>query len=140
MWIFYSKRDDKVGLPHMVYPHFGFLLWLAIATTAQCFVLARRSVRVKALQETRRNLVSEAMQSDERHNRDRIVLTIGDDGFEPEIVSQYVADGHIGLGSLLARFDAMGGWMDIDSHRGYGTQITATSPPEPVAELVNSVK
>jgi two-component system, NarL family, sensor kinase len=29
-------------------------------------------------------------------------------------VSQYVADGHIGLGSLLARFDAMGGSMDID--------------------------
>jgi two-component system, NarL family, sensor kinase len=70
VWIFYSKRDDKVGLPNMVYTHFGFLLWLAIATTALCFVLARRSVRVKALQETRRNLVSEAMQSDERHNRD----------------------------------------------------------------------
>jgi two-component system, NarL family, sensor kinase len=57
---------------------------------------------------------------------DRIVLTIGDDGtgFDPEIVSQYVADGHI---------DAMGGSMDIDSQKGYGTQITATSPPEPVA-------
>jgi two-component system NarL family sensor kinase len=29
VWIFYSKRDDKVGLPNMVYTHFGFLLWLA---------------------------------------------------------------------------------------------------------------
>jgi len=34
---------------------------------------------------------------------DRIVLTIADDGtgFDPAIVAQYVADGHIGLGSLL---------------------------------------
>jgi two-component system NarL family sensor kinase len=260
VWIFYSKRDDKVGLPNMVYTHFGFLLWLAVATTALCFVLARRSMRVKRLQEVRRQLVSEAMQSDERHNRevaehlhdgplqtllaarleldelrerspdpaldmvhaalqetatglrstvtelhpqvlaqlglapavrelvrqfetrtevaveadledvgkpesqqllyraarelltnigkhagattvsvgltrkgDRVVLTIADDGrgFDPAIVSEYVADGHIGLGSLLARFDAMGGAMDINSHAGRGTTVTATSPPEP---------
>jgi two-component system NarL family sensor kinase len=260
VWIFYSKRDDKVGLPNMVYTHFGFLLWLAVATTALCLVLARRSMRVKALQEMRRQLVSEAMASDERRNRevaehlhdgplqtllaarleldevrerhpdpaldmvhaalqetakglrltvtelhpqvlaqlglteavrelvrqfesrydvaveadlddvgkpqsqslvyraarelltnigkhaeattvriilsrkgDRIILTIADDGkgFDPEIVGQYVADGHIGLGSLLARFDSMGGAMDINSHAGYGTQVTVTSPPEP---------
>jgi len=64
----------------------------------------------------------------------RVVLTIDDDGtgFDPAIVAQYVADGHIGLGSLLARFDAMGGSMEIDSRVGYGTQVTATSPPEPV--------
>ncbi len=69
-WIFYSKRDDRIGLPNIVYTHFGFLLWLAVATTALCFVLARRSVRVKALQEVRRQLVSEAMQADERRNRE----------------------------------------------------------------------
>jgi two-component system, NarL family, sensor kinase len=64
---------------------------------------------------------------------DRIVLTIDDDGtgFDPAIVAQYVADGHIGLGSLLARFDAMGGAMEINSQTGYGTQVTVTSPPEP---------
>ena len=225
VWIFYSERDDKVGLPNMVYTHFGFLLWLAVAVTALCYVLARRSARVKALQEMRRQLVSEAMQSDERHNRDvaehphdgplqtllaarleldearerltpavrellrqfesrtdltveadledvgkpesqallyraarelltnigkhakattvrvglarkgdRIVMTIDDDGtgFDPAIVAQYVADGHIGLGSLLARFDAMGGAMDIDSRDGYGTTVRVTSPLEPV--------
>ena len=70
VWIFYSKRDDSIGLPNIVYTHFGFLLWLAVATTALCFVLARRSVRVKALQEVRRQLVSEAMQADERRNRE----------------------------------------------------------------------
>jgi len=66
---------------------------------------------------------------------DRIVLTIDDDGigFDPAIVAQYVADGHIGLGSLLARFDAMGGAMEINSRIGYDTQVTVTSPREPVA-------
>ena len=63
---------------------------------------------------------------------DRVVLTISDDGrgFDPAIVASYVADGHIGLGSLLARFDAMGGSMNIESVVGHGTQVTATSPPE----------
>jgi len=60
---------------------------------------------------------------------DRIVLTIDDDGtgFDSAIVAHYVADRHIGLGSLLARFDA----MDIDSRVGYGTTVRVTSPPEP---------
>ena len=259
-WIFYSKRDDRIGLPNIVYTHFGFLLWLAVATTALCFVLARRSSRVRALQEVRRQLVSEAMQSDERRNREvaehlhdgplqtllaarleldearerhpdpgldrvyealqetatglrstvtelhpqvlaqlgltpalremvkqfetrtqitvdadlqevgkpasaqlfyraarelltnvgkhagattvhvrlrrkgnRLTLTIADDGrgFDPAVVGYSVADGHIGLGSLLARFDAMGGAMEIDSRIGGGTRVTVTSPPEP---------
>jgi two-component system NarL family sensor kinase len=260
VWIVYSRRDDTVGMPNMVYMHFGFLLWLAVATTALCLVLARRQARVNALQGVRRQLVSEAMQADERHNRevaehlhdgplqnllaarleldqarernpdpaldmvhaalretaaglrstvtelhpqvlaqlgltaavrelvrqhdirggciveaelddvgkpesqsllyraarellmninkhacatsvavelvregDRIVLTIDDDGtgFDPAIVDRYVAEGHIGLGSLLARFDAMGGAMKIDSRIGRGTKVTVTSPPEP---------
>lgn len=63
----------------------------------------------------------------------RLKLTITDDGrgFDPGVVGQSVADGHIGLGSLMARFDAMGGVMDIDSQVG-GTRVTVTSPPEPV--------
>ncbi|OBI81164.1 sensor histidine kinase [Mycobacterium sp. E740] len=260
VWIVYSKRDDTVGMPDVVYTQFGFLLWSAAAMTALCVVLVRRQARVTKLQNVRRQLVSEAMQADERHNRevaehlhdgplqtllaarldldevreragdpaldtvhaalqqtaaalrstvselhpqvlaqlglmpavrellrqfesrgdyvveadladvgkpesqqllyraarellanihkhaearlvrvglsrwgDRIVLTVTDDGkgFDPAIVEQYVADGHIGLGSLLARFDAMGGSMRISSEDGYGTQVTATSPPEP---------
>lgn len=259
VWIFYSKHDDRMGLPNMVYTHFGFLLWLAVATTVLCFVLVRRQERVQALQEVRRQLVSEAMQSDERHNQEvaeglhdgplqtllaarlqldevrertpgpeldavyaaledtatalrstvtelhpqvlaqlgltpavrellrqfesrtrlavradleevgkpdaqqllyraarelltnigkhaqattvsvrlgrignRVVLTVADDGvgFDPAVVSRYVADGHIGLGSLLARFDAMGGSMLVDSAVGGGTRVTVTSPPE----------
>lgn len=259
VWIFYSKHDDRMGLPNMVYTHFGFLVWLAVATTVLCFVLVRRQERVQALQEVRRQLVSEAMQSDERHNQEvaeglhdgplqtllaarlqldevrertpgpeldavyaaledtatalrstvtelhpqvlaqlgltpavrellrqfesrsrvavradleevgkpdaqqllyraarelltnigkhaqattvsvrlgrignRVVLSVADDGvgFDPAVVAQYVAGGHIGLGSLLARFDAMGGSMLVDSAVGGGTRVTVTSPPE----------
>ncbi len=70
-----------------------------------------------------------------KRNGNRVKMTIADDGagFDPAVVGQSVAEGHIGLGSLLARFDAMGGAMDIDSHVGNGTRITVTSPPEPVS-------
>ncbi|WP_309226757.1 MULTISPECIES: sensor histidine kinase [unclassified Mycolicibacterium] len=261
VWIFYSKHDDRMGMPNMVYTHFGFLVWLAVATTVLCFVLVRRQDRVQALQAVRRQLVSEAMQSDERHNQEiaeglhdgplqtllaarmqldevrerspdpdldaiyetlqdtaaalrstvtelhpqvlaqlgltpalrdlvrqfesrtrivvqadldevgkpdsqqllyraarelltnvsrhaqasavsvrlgrignRVVLTVADDGvgFDPAVVPQYVSDGQIGLGSLLARFDAMGGSMLVDSSSGAGTRVTVTSPPEKV--------
>jgi hypothetical protein len=52
-WIIYSKRDDHVGLPDVVYLRVGFLLWLAVATTALCLVLTRRAARVTALLEMR---------------------------------------------------------------------------------------
>ena len=258
-WIIYSKRDDHIGLPDVVYLQFGFLLWLAAATTALCLVLTRRASRVRALLDVRRRLVAESMQADERTNRDlaehlhdgplqtllaarleldevrerspdpaldmvyaalndtaaglrstvtalhpqvlaqlglapgvrellrqsetrgdfiidaeledvgrpasqallyraarellaninkhagatavtirlfrdndRIVLTVADDGagFEPSIVEQRVAEGHIGLASLQARFDSMGGAMAIESKIGRGTVVTVTSPPE----------
>ena len=261
VWIVYSKRDDKMGLPDIVYTHFGFIVWLAVAMTALSFVLTRRAQRLRALQEVRVQLVAEAMQSDERYHRevaehlhdgplqtllaarleldearernpdpaldmvyaalqetatglrstvtqlhpqvlaqlgltagvrellrqfqsryddidvvaeleevdkpqsqsllyraarelltnigkhadattvrvgllrrgDRVVLSIADDGsgFDPAIVGKSLSEGHIGLGSLVARFDAMGGSLRIDSASGSGTRVTATSPPEP---------
>ncbi|HEX7827822.1 MAG TPA: sensor histidine kinase, partial [Mycobacterium sp.] len=69
-WIVYSKRDDHVGLPDVVYLQVGFLLWLAVATTALCLVLTRRAARVTVLLDVRRRLVAESMQADERTNRD----------------------------------------------------------------------
>jgi two-component system, NarL family, sensor kinase len=64
---------------------------------------------------------------------DTIVLRVTDDGtgFDPATVDRCVAEGHIGLASLLVRVDAMGGSMDIRSEVGFGTQLTVTSPPEP---------
>ncbi|MET0457199.1 MAG: ATP-binding protein, partial [Mycobacterium sp.] len=63
---------------------------------------------------------------------DRFVLTVADDGvgFEPSIIDQRVAEGHIGLASLQARFDSMGGAMTIDSGPEGGTVVTVASPPE----------
>jgi two-component system NarL family sensor kinase len=262
VWIVYSKRDPNVELPKMAFMHVGFLMWLAVATTALCFVLAWRSARVRALLEVRRRLVSQALRADERHNRElaehlhdgplqtlmaarleldgvrerhpdpaldtvdaalqetaaglrstvtalhpqvlaqlgltpavrelmrqyesrgdfaieadledigrpssqsllyraarellanvhkharakrvkvkllrdghRIVLTVADDGtgFDPAIVDRLVADGHIGLGSLLVRADAMGGSMNINSEIGSGTEVIVTSPLEPAS-------
>jgi two-component system NarL family sensor kinase len=68
-WIVYSKRDDTVGLPNVVYVQVGCLVWLAAATTALCYVLSRRRSRVRALLDVRKRLVAESMQADERNNR-----------------------------------------------------------------------
>ena len=71
VWIFYSERDDKVGLPNMVYTHFGFLLWLAVAATALCYVLGAAIGAGEGIAgECAGQLISEAMQSDERHSRE----------------------------------------------------------------------
>lgn len=68
VWILYSKRDDNVGLPDIVYMHVGFLAWLAVASAALSFVLARRSARVRSLMEVRRQLVSESTRADHLRN------------------------------------------------------------------------
>lgn len=68
VWILYSKRDDHIGLPDVVYMHVGFLAWLAVATTALSIVLARRSARVRALLEVRKRLVSESTRADDLRN------------------------------------------------------------------------
>ena len=70
VWVFYSKRDDGVGLPNIVYVHFAFLFWFALATTALCLVLSRRTARVNTLLEIRRQLVSESMRADEISSRE----------------------------------------------------------------------
>ena len=68
-WIVYAVRDKMIAIPAVVYVQVGCLLWLAAASTALCYVLARRRARVRALLDVRRRLVAESMQADERHNR-----------------------------------------------------------------------
>ncbi|WP_454787550.1 sensor histidine kinase [Mycolicibacterium lutetiense] len=255
VWILYSERDDNVGLPNIVYMHVGFLAWLAVASAALSFVLARRSARVRTLMEVRRQLVSESTRADDLRNAElaehlhdgplqtllaarldldeireripdpgldrvhaalqetavglrstvtalhpqvlaqlgltpavrellrqyetrpdiavradledvgqpegqallyraarellaninkhagattisvglyrsgeRIVLTVADNGkgFDPSMLAQSVAEGHIGLASLQVRIDAMGGSMAISSEAGFGTQVRVT--------------
>ena len=69
VWIIYSKRDDAVGFPDEVYLYFGFLLWLAAATTALSYVLVRRSATVISLMDVRRQLIAESMGAEERERR-----------------------------------------------------------------------
>lgn len=255
VWILYSERDDNVGLPDIVYMHVGFLAWLAVASAALSFVLARRSARVRTLMEVRRQLVSESTRADDLRNAElaehlhdgplqtllaarldldeireripdagldrvhaalqetavglrstvtalhpqvlaqlgltpavrellrqyetrpdiavradledvgqpegqallyraarellaninkhagattisvglyrsgeRVVLTVADNGkgFDPSMLAQSVAEGHIGLASLQVRIEAMGGSMAISSEAGFGTQVRVT--------------
>ncbi|MFY1621557.1 sensor histidine kinase [Micromonospora sp. WMMD736] len=257
--LFYLSQDgDTVGVPDVIYTRVGLLLWVVAATTGLCYVLRRRSDRVRALLEVRSSLVAESMRADETRNRelaeglhdgplqellavrleleelgerspdpllesardtlkgtatqlrtvvtalhpqvlseqgltaalrelirqherkfeidaeleevgkprsqsvlyraarelltniakhakativtirlarkaDRIELIVGDDGvgLDPAALDHGVGGGHIGLPTLVARIEAMGGSMDISSEAGAGTRITVVSPPEP---------
>jgi two-component system NarL family sensor kinase len=63
-------------------------------------------------------------------NGDWITLTVTDDGvgFDPAIVDLRIADGHIGLASLVARAEAMGGTIEFTPVVGGGTRATMTTP------------
>jgi two-component system NarL family sensor kinase len=257
VWIVYSKRDDAVGFPDEVYLYFGFLLWLAAATTALSYVLVRRSATVISLMDVRKQLVAESMVAEERERRQlaeylhdgplqnvlaarldveealerhpdemldvaesalretaaqlrstittlhpqvlaqlgltvalreladlyerrgevemvvnlgevghpdsqellyrvarelltnvtrharatkielaldradgRITLTVADDGagFDPAVVPERVAQGHIGLASNIVRVESLGGTFDVTSSPGAGTRVVVTVP------------
>jgi two-component system NarL family sensor kinase len=49
-------------------------------------------------------------------------------GFNPSILDRRIAEGHIGLASLITRVEAMGGTMTIKGARGGGTQTMVTTP------------
>lgn len=64
--------------------------------------------------------------------RDRTVLQVTDDGvgFDPEILARRVAEGHIGLASLVVAVEAAGGSMDFTPRPGGGTVVAVTVPDE----------
>ena len=258
VWIVYSKRDDTVGLPNIVYVHFAFLFWFALATTALCLVLsaahgpgehparntarnwsrnrcaptrshsrelaetlhdgplqnllaarldsgrARRALQrsrpgsratgrdpnrdpvavradnpssggpggagaggrgarlvhqyddrdhfeietelaevgkppvqdllYRAARELLTNVVKHADATDVTVRLERddqwITLSVIDNGngFDPALVDERITEGHIGLASLVARAEAMGGTMDIVPADGGGTRATITTP------------
>lgn len=61
---------------------------------------------------------------------DVIKLSVIDDGvgFDPSVLDRCVAEGHIGLASLAARIDAMGGSIKLTSTAGAGTRASVTAP------------
>lgn len=60
------------------------------------------------------------------------VLRVTDDGigFDPEILAHRVAEGHIGLASLVVGVEATGGSVEFDHRRGGGTVVVVSVPDE----------
>jgi two-component system NarL family sensor kinase len=69
VYLLYAVRDDDVDLTIDVFLHFGFLLWLAAATTGLSYVLARRSATVLSLLDVREQLVAQSMGAEERERQ-----------------------------------------------------------------------
>ena len=61
-----------------------------------------------------------------------LVLTVADNGvgFDPAVLAESVAGGHIGLASLIVSVEAFGGRIDIAATPGGGTTATVTVPVE----------
>ena len=60
------------------------------------------------------------------------VLRIADNGvgFDPAILAGRVAEGHIGLASLVVSVEAVGGSVEFADRPGGGTTVTVTVPDE----------
>ena len=69
-WIVHSRREPDVELAAAVYLQFGFLVWFAVAITLLSAVLARRTARVTALTNARRELLSESQRAEEAQRRE----------------------------------------------------------------------
>lgn len=61
-----------------------------------------------------------------------VSLLVADDGigFDPEVLAQRVTQGHIGLASLIAGIEAMGGRVQLNTRPGAGTAVTVTLPAD----------
>ena len=61
---------------------------------------------------------------------DGVALVVADDGvgFDPAVLADRVAEGHIGLASLMDGIEAMGGSVTLDTAPAAGTTATVTLP------------
>lgn len=62
----------------------------------------------------------------------RTVLTVSDDGvgFDPDVLSERVTEGHIGLASLMVAVESTGGSVELAERPGGGTVVTVTMPDD----------
>lgn len=65
-----------------------------------------------------------------RRTGNMVTLLVADDGigFDPDVLADRVAQGHIGLASLVAGIEAMGGSVRLDTASGAGTTVTVSLP------------
>ncbi|OBF19998.1 sensor histidine kinase [Mycobacterium sp. ACS4331] len=119
VWIVYSKRDDTVGLPNIVYMHFAFLMWFALATTGLSLVIARRDDRVRGLLKAQRQLVSESLRADERNSRE-LAETLHDGPLQELLAARMALD------ELSERVDDPAVTAIRDTLTGTATQLRST--------------
>jgi two-component system NarL family sensor kinase len=64
---------------------------------------------------------------------DTVTLVVADDGigFDPNVLADRVAQGHIGLASLIAGIEAMGGSVRLETGEGDGTAVTVALTDAP---------
>lgn len=69
---------------------------------------------------------------DLRRGPGQTVLRVADDGvgFDPEILASRVAEGHIGLASLIVGVESAGGSVQFSPRSGGGTVVTVTVPDD----------
>lgn len=70
-------------------------------------------------------------------NGNLVTLRVTDDGagFDPDVLARRVAEGHIGLASLVVGIAALGGLVEIDTAGGSGTTVTVTMTDEPTQDV-----
>lgn len=68
-----------------------------------------------------------------RRDTGKVTLVVADDGigFDPDVLAERVAQGHIGLASVVTGIEAMGGSVLIDAAPGAGTAVTVSLPDRP---------
>jgi PAS domain S-box-containing protein len=90
-----------------------------------------------ALSVVRELVANAARHSSARHVRvrlwregDRLALQVADDGrgMDPEAARHAVAEGHIGLASIVQRVEALGGRVELESRPGHGATVHVEIP------------
>lgn len=87
---------------------------------------AARELLANAQRHSGAATISVALHRGSRH----VVFSVIDDGvgFDPTILARRVAEGHIGLASLVVGVEATGGSVDFGERRGGGSVVTVTVP------------
>jgi two-component system NarL family sensor kinase len=90
---------------------------------------AARELLVNAVKHARAERLWVRLSKDD----DTVTLVVADDGigFDPDVLVDRVGQGHIGLASLTAGIEAMGGSVRLETGEGGGTAVTVTVTDAP---------
>lgn len=90
---------------------------------------AARELMINAQKHSRASLIRIRL----RRSGPSVVLVVDDNGvgFDTDILDRRVAEGHIGLASLVAGIEALDGSVDLRTEPGEGTTVTVTMTERP---------